>query len=157
MEIFKTKSTKTSYKFDFGFKNQLDFFLSEVPKINYQDNLLDEINTMELTFDLVEEYLNNNTVKKSKILVISDQFFPSIGSAANLMTELCEYLSLKGFEVFVLTSKPDRIPPDSMKELNENIKIKRIYIPFQKSSLYLFRGFFTLLAPLIYFFKVMLF
>ena len=54
-EIFKTKSTKTSYKFDFGFKNQLDFFLSEVPKINYQDNLLDEINTMELTFDLVEE------------------------------------------------------------------------------------------------------
>ena len=96
-------------------------------------------------------------MKKSKILVISDQFFPSIGSAANLMTELCEYLSLKGFEVFVLTSKPDRIPPNSMKELNENIKIKRIYIPFQKSSLYLFRGFFTLLAPLIYFFKAMLF
>ena len=96
-------------------------------------------------------------MKKTKILVVSDQFFPSIGSAANLMTELCEYLALKEFDVFVLTSKPDRIPPDSLRELNKNIKIKRIYIPFQKSSLYLFRGFFTLLAPLIYFFKAMLF
>ena len=44
-----------SFKFDFGFQNQLDFFLSEAPELNYQDNLLDEINTMELTFDLVEE------------------------------------------------------------------------------------------------------
>ena len=55
LEIYKAKSRKNSFKFDFGFQNQLDFFLSEAPELNYQDNLLDEINTMELTFDLVEE------------------------------------------------------------------------------------------------------
>ena len=55
LEIYKAKSRKNSFKFDFGFQNQLDFFLSEEPELNYQDNLLDEINTMELTFDLVEE------------------------------------------------------------------------------------------------------
>tara|TARA_B000000565_G_scaffold190319_1_gene145115 strand:- start:683 stop:2800 length:2118 start_codon:yes stop_codon:yes gene_type:complete len=55
LEIYKAKRRKNSFKFDFGFQNQLDFFLSEAPELNYQDNLLDEINTMELTFDLVEE------------------------------------------------------------------------------------------------------
>ena len=81
-------------------------------------------------------------MSKKKILIISDQFFPSIGSAANLMTDLSEYLIKKNFEVFVLTSHSDRKPPDSKRILDKNVITKRIYIPFQKSSAYLLRGFF---------------
>ena len=91
-------------------------------------------------------------MSKKKILIISDQFFPSIGSAANLMTDLSEYLIKKNFEVFVLTSHSDRKPPDSKRILDKNVITKRIYIPFQKSSAYLLRGFFSLIAPIIYFF-----
>ena len=96
-------------------------------------------------------------MKKVKILVISEQFFPSIGSASILMKDLCEYLVSRNFEVCVLTSIPDRIPPESSKQLNENIKIKRIYIPFQKSSIWVLRGLSSLPAPIIYFFYAVFF
>ncbi|GIS22999.1 MAG: hypothetical protein CM15mP123_09010 [Gammaproteobacteria bacterium] len=58
------------------------------------------------------------------------------------MTDLSEYLIKKNFEVFVLTSHSDRKPPDSKRILDKNVITKRIYIPFQKSSAYLLRGFF---------------
>ncbi len=96
-------------------------------------------------------------MKKVKILVISEQFFPSIGSASILMKDLCEYLVSKNFEVCVLTSIPDRTPPESSKQLNKNIKIKRIYIPFQKSSIWVLRGLSSLPAPIIYFFYAVFF
>jgi len=79
-------------------------------------------------------------VSKKKILIISDQFFPSIGSAANLMTDLSEYLIKKNFEGYCpepgnysdielsLINLCEKIVEDfhhKMKKLNEKKIIER--------------------------------
>ena len=58
LEIYKQRRKKISYKFDLGFQNQINYFLSELPEIKFHENLLDEINTMELVFNLVDELSN---------------------------------------------------------------------------------------------------
>ncbi len=55
IESFEKKSNRKKYSYDLGFQNQINHFLFNANKIDFKENFLDELETMDLTLSLFEK------------------------------------------------------------------------------------------------------
>lgn len=67
---------------------------------------------------------------KPGILILSPFFRPNVGGVETHLDDLCEYLRIHNFKVYVLTYQPLTTKAKGLKlEKNENLEIRRIWWP----------------------------
>lgn len=101
---------------------------------------------------------NTKISDRITILLLTESYPPEIRSGSQIIYDFVEEMKQRGYEVFVVTTKPRyNLPKDkpnptySLVTNEEGVKVIRINLPFLHKANYLKRGIASLILPFLFY------